>query len=215
MPKRLDIKPGDRYERWTIIGEANKGYGTRRFKCRCDCGNISIVRLTHLRQGVSKSCGCLAKELSTKRATKHGYSSNPLTKVWRDMNRRCFNPKHKRFKDWGGRGITVCEEWRNLETFIKWAKESGYKPGLLLDRIDNDSNYEPSNCRWITMKEQGNNRRNNKLITYRGKTMTQVQWAELINIDPVTLSCRLKRGWSIERSIETPLQTQYSRKAKS
>lgn len=215
MGKRLNIKPGDRYFRWTVMEEAEQGYGTRRFRCQCDCGNISTVRLTHLRQGVSKSCGCLAKELSTERATKHGYSFNPLTKVWRDMKRRCFNPKHKRYKDWGGRGITVCKDWRDLETFIKWAENNGYKPGLLLDRKDNDGNYEPSNCRWTTMKEQANNRRNNKLITYKGVTMTQAQWAEFIGIEPMTLSCRLKRGWPIDKALETPLQTEYSRKVKT
>ena len=211
MPERLEVKPGDRFGRWIVIEEAGQGYGTRRFKCQCDCGNIALTRLTHLRQGVSKSCGCLARELAIERATRHGHSGEPLTQVWNDMKRRCLNPKYRRYKDWGGRGITICAEWLELKNFLLWANDSGYIPGLLLDRINNDGNYEPLNCRWTTMKEQGNNRRDNKLITYKEITRTQTQWAELIGINPMTLYSRLKNGWSLGKALETPLQTQYSR----
>lgn len=209
MGKRLDIKNGTRYGRWTVIEEVAAS-GDRRFKCQCDCGTISSVRLTHLRRGASKSCGCLAAELSTIRATKHGHHYNPLTQAWRDMKRRCINPKHKRYKDWGGRGITICREWLDLEIFLDWAVQNGYKPGLLLDRIDNDGNYEPNNCRWVTMKEQGNNRRDNKLITYKGVTMTQTQWADSLGINPMTLALRLK-NWPLAKALETPRQAKNSR----
>lgn len=208
MPPRLDVKPGDRYGRWVVLEESDQGYGTRRFSCKCDCGTERVVRLTHLRQGLSKSCGCLCKELSTERATKHGHAGSPLYHVWSDMVRRCTNPKHARFKDWGGRGISVCEEWRDLENFLAWANTSGYKEGLSIDRKDNDGNYEPSNCRWSTMREQGNNRRNNRLITHNGKTLTFTQWARAIGIHPMSLTWRLKKGWSLEKALETPSANQ-------
>ena len=204
MPPRLDVKPGDKYGRWSVVCEAERNQRGRRFLCRCACGTERVVRLTHLRQGRSKSCGCLCKELSTERATKHGHAGTPLYQVWCDMVRRCTNPKHTRFKDWGGRGITICEEWLNLENFLAWVGTSGYRPGLLIDRIDNDGNYKPSNCRWVTMKEQGNNRRSNRLITYKGKTQTLAQWAELIGIRPTSLSMRLKNGWPLEKALEIP-----------
>jgi hypothetical protein len=126
------------------------------------------------------------------------------------MHSRCDNPRHKRFNDWGGRGIKICYAWYDFETFKNWAYANGYKKGLLIERNDNDGNYEPTNCRWATMKEQGNNRRNNKRITFNGITMTQTQWANKLGIDPSTLSQRLKT-WSIEKSITTPRQIQYTR----
>jgi len=211
MPAKLTIPSGARYARWVVLGEAARDGSCRRFHCRCDCGAVRMVRLTHLRQGVSKSCGCLSREEATRRATTHGYSKDPVHRVWHDMMRRCHNPKHRRFKDWGGRGIAVCPEWHNFENFRKWALTSDYREGLLIDRIDNDGDYESGNCRWCTMKEQGNNRRNNKILTHAGRTMTQTQWADCLGMNPMTLSYRLRIGWSVRRAIETPVDKRYSR----
>jgi len=122
------------------------------------------------------------------------------------MIQRCENPNTHNYKDYGGRGITVCDEWHNPVVFIDWALANGWEEGLTLDRIDNDGNYEPSNCRWATRKEQQRNRRNNHLITFDGKTQTVVQWAEEVNISPQTLYSRIsKYHWPIERALVEPI----------
>lgn len=212
MPPRIKVMPGERYGRWVIVNEVEfNNAGSRKFICKCDCGTMRAVRLTHLRQGVSKSCGCLGGELSRKRATKHGYAGTALYACWQDMIKRCINPKHKRYKDWGGRGISICKEWMDIESFVKWAQASGYKEELLLERIDNDGNYEPSNCRWATMQEQGNNRRDNRFIAYKGETKTLTQWSRKLGLSSSALSERLKRGWTIQKALETPKQVQFDR----
>lgn len=120
------------------------------------------------------------------------------------MINRCFRTKDKRYKDYGGRGITVCNEWRNsFKAFYAWAIANGYTDELTIDRIDNNGNYEPSNCRWLSLKEQANNRRSNHLVTYDGQTKTITQWSEERNIKKSTLQRRLsKNGWSVKRALE-------------
>lgn len=214
--KKLVIKPGDRYARWVIVEEIKRirgAKGVRNFICVCDCGKKRKVSLSHMRQGLSKSCGCLSVETSTAKATIHGYSFNPLYAVWRDMLRRCLNPKHARFKDWGGRGITVCSDWMNFENFLIWAESSGYKIGLLIERIKNDEGYNATNCRWATMKEQGNNRRNNRLITYLGETLTVTQWADKLKISSSAMGWRLNH-WDLSRALKTPVNLNISKSLK-
>lgn len=131
--------------------------------CLCDCGNTTIVRGYCLRNGHTQSCGCLGREKRLKSATKHGQSETRLYAIWHAMKQRCFNPNHKNYVDYGGRGIKVCEEWKNdFQAFYDWAMANGYEESLSIDRINNDGNYEPQNCRWVTMKEQCNNRRPRK-----------------------------------------------------
>jgi hypothetical protein len=131
----------------------------------------------------------------------HGMRYTRIYNIWRSMRQRCSNSNCIRYSRYGGRGITVCDEWNDFNCFYKWAIATGYKDDLTIDRINTDGNYEPSNCRWATYKEQANNIKTNRLITYDGETKTMTQWAEAIGIKPATLWARLNRGWSIEQAL--------------
>ena len=136
---------------------------------------------------------------------KHGLSKTPLFRTWSNAKSRCYDENSKPFKDYGGRGITVCAEWRNdFHAFYDWAMESGYKRGLTLDRIDNDKGYSPDNCRWSTVKEQANNRRSCRKIEFCGETKTISEWAESIGVRRDTLERRFLNGWSVEKALTTP-----------
>lgn len=160
---------GKRYDRFVVVKEVEphiqpSGQKKRRMLCRCDCGNYKEVRLCYLQNGHAKSCGCL----QTESRIKHRLSGHPLYWVWHAIKQRCYNPKSKVYKDYGKRGITLCGEWQNnVEKFIKWCLKNGWGKGLFIDRIDNDGNYKPNNCRFV---DAGLNNRNKRLLTLRNKS---------------------------------------------
>ena len=123
------------------------------------------------------------------------------------MHERCYCENHQQFKDYGGRGIIICDEWKNdFNSFYEWALNNGYQDNLTIDRINNNGNYEPENCKWSTRKEQSNNQRTNRLLTYNNKTQTVSQWAEEVGLNKHTLQTRISRGWSVEDALCRPVQ---------
>lgn len=209
MPKLIDLT-GKRFGRLTVVAwERNDGTHTY-WKCICDCGKEIITRSGNLRRGATNSCGCLKKdrvrEVLVKRNTSHGQTKTRLYRIWAKIHERCSNPNSKRYADYGGRGIRVCEEWKDFAVFQKWALENGYRDDLTIDRIDNNGSYTPQNCRWVDYKTQNRNRRDNNLVTYKGQTKTLTEWAEQFQIRRTTLANRLKLGWSVEEAISTPVR---------
>lgn len=139
---------------------------------------------------------------------KHGLTKTPLYQTWVNAKSRCFDVNAQAYKHYGGRGITVCDEWKNdFHAFHDWAMANGYKKGLTLERIDNDKGYSPENCRWATVKEQSNNRRSNTYLEFRGEKRTISQWADFLGMHQGTLYKRLKNGWSLERALTTSKRT--------
>lgn len=185
---------GQRFGRLIVI----KRDGTTRSKhtrwlCKCDCGNFTYVSRVSLKNGSTKSCGCLKKEKFTN--YKHGKVNNRLYYIYNGMKARCYNKNHHAYNCYGGRGIKICDKWLEKESgfmnFYNWAINNGYQEGLSIDRIDVNGNYEPVNCRWVTQKVQTNNTRRNVYITYNGETHTLKEWSEILNIPYGTLQDRV------------------------
>lgn len=206
---------GQKFNRLTVISR-DKSKRTRRgtyWLCRCDCGNYTVVDRYKLISGHTKSCGCYQRERSReihRKTIKHNMSKTRIYRVWSSMMDRCFNPNSKERRLYGGRGITVCEEWRDFRNFCKWAYETGYQEDAAygkctIDRIDVNGNYEPSNCRWVDLKAQSRNTRCNVVVDYQGEKHCLSEWAEIKGISYNRLHQRIKSGWTFEQAIETPV----------
>ena len=207
MGKRKDIS-GQRYGRLTVIRDVGVRSGQRILLCKCDCGVEKEIMYCNL-AGSTRSCGCLKATFAIKGSGIR--TGTRLYRIYNHMKRRCYSPNEKVYSYYGGRGITVCDEWlADFEVFKSWALDSGYREDLEIDRIDNDGNYEPSNCRWATRKEQMNNRSGNHVISHEGETHTLTEWAEKVGISPATLSGRVnKNGYSYERALTEPVEVTY------
>lgn len=193
--------------RWQIIGYPVYDSAKERtnLACRCACGTERIVWIRSLADGTSLSCGCLSKEVTGVRSRTHGRSGTKEYAIWRGIKDRCLNPSNHAYRYYGGRGITVCDRWRN--SFENFLADVGLKPpGMSLDRWpNNDGNYEPGNVRWATRKQQANNTSANRLLEMNGRTMNLSAWAEETGISQYNISQRIIRlRWSTERALTTP-----------
>lgn len=213
---------GQRFGRLTVIRIARRNkYKKILWECLCECGNKTEVISSQLKNGQTKSCGCLKRELTSERKTIHGLSHSKIRSIWKNMISRCENPKRKQYKDYGGRGITVCEEWHDLQTFAEWAYTNGFDENAehhqcTLDRIDVNGNYEPSNCRFVDMKVQCRNKRYNHLIEYNGVVKTLAEWSEITGIGRDKIKYREEHGLPLferrnlsESSIKQNLHKQF------
>lgn len=188
---------GEKFGRLTVIGlDESKQTRKTYWICQCECGGIKSARSDSLLCGAIKSCGCMKREQDKVNLgrTTHGQEGTRLYRIWQGAKRRCNDKNSACYDRYGGRGITVCEEWNNsFVPFYEWAINNGYTEELTLDRIDNNGNYEPSNCRWATMQEQSNNRRSNIKITIGNATKTLMQWCEIFEVDYQTVKARYHR----------------------
>ena len=205
MGKFQDLT-GRQFGHWTVLERADNIGEKVAWRCRCDCLKRTerIVLGGSLKSGKSTSCGCVHKEqmMGNKLGTKHGQRHTKLYEVWLSMKQRCSNPKSQYYRLYGGKGVTVCKEWKNFVSFYEWAISNGYKDGLTIERKDSTKGYNPYNCKWATKKEQANNTERNHYITYNGETHTMAQWAEITGMTYETIRKRIKRGWPVERALK-------------
>lgn len=197
---------GQTFGRLTVVEQSGFTKDRKlKWLCECSCGNMHVAVGKDLKSGHTKSCGCYRKEFPNRKT--HGGSKDKLYYVWKSMRERTQRKKCKDYPYYGGRGISVCDEWSDYAKFKEWALNSGYKEGLEIDRENNNGDYCPDNCRWSTRKEQNNNTRANRIITYNGESHTVAQWAEIKNISYSALQHRLDRNWDVEKILTTPMRT--------
>ena len=202
--RKLDIS-GQKFGRLTALYRLHNTKGRTKWLCVCECGNLTEVATNNLTNRHTKSCDCLRKEKAHKHdKTKHGKSNTRLYYIWHNMKNRCCNKNTYNYKYYGERGIVVCDEWLNdFQTFYNWAYENDYNDKLTIDRINVNGNYEPSNCKWSTAKQQARNRRDNKNYTINGETHCLKEWCEILGLNYNTVQTRIcTRGWPIERALE-------------
>lgn len=200
---------GEKFGRLTVIKRDKSVYGRGVcWLCKCECGKECVVLGTYLRNGDTKSCGCLHKDTVSKRMSTHSLSKTRLYRIWNNMKTRCYNPNSDNYKYYGGKGVYICDEWKdNFLNFRNWAVDNGWDENALgqectIDRIDNNKPYCPDNCRWANHIEQCNNQTSNKVFEYNGETHTMSEWARLLNINYSTLKDRIRKGLTFEDAIK-------------
>lgn len=198
-----------KYNRLTVksVNGEVKGKSSTWLNCQCECGSMKVVRFDYLVNGRTKSCGCYRKDNARKQSKKletHRLSNTRLYEIHRAMKRRCYDDRVKKYKNYGAKGIKVCDEWLNsLESFANWSYNNGYNDNLTIDRIDNNGNYEPNNCRWVNQYTQQNNRTNNIQVEYQGKIQNISQWSKELNISYSKLYNRVvKKNMTIENILK-------------
>lgn len=199
---------GKKFGRWTVLERVDREIGDThhtKWLCECDCGTIRQVTQDALLSGNSQSCGCRLGEISVKIHTKHDESYTQLWNVWSGMKSRCYNPNSQCYKDYGARGIRVCDKWLNdYKAFSDWAHANGYVEGLTIDRIDVNGNYEPDNCRWADRITQCNNKRTNVRIEWNGETHTLAEWCRILNLPYKKTHARYRYyGWEPDELFTT------------
>lgn len=208
MPKRSKYPTnlaGMKFGRLTAINPTeNLGNGRVKWLCRCDCGNSVEVLNYNLYNNHTQSCGCLQRERAAELNAMHGMCGTRLHRIWRHMRERCLKEYSKRYCDYGGRGITLCDEWLEFEPFMRWALDNGYADHLTIERINNNKGYSPENCRWATPFEQASNKRSNHLFTIDGVTDTMTNWARAYGINPMLVFDRLHKGWTEYEALTIP-----------
>lgn len=218
MGKKLNINPGDKFNRLTIIKEVEKRKNFRFFLCLCDCGNEKVISMNSIVRGRTKSCGCYCKEIKLlpkpeKRKNTREQFSKVLYSRWSDIKKRCYNKNCRAYKWYGAKGIKVCEEWeKSFNSFYEWSIKNNFEPKLTFDRKDFTGNYEPSNCRLIPLSKQNSNKCSNRFIAYNGETKILDEWAKTLGIKYHTLCGRLNHEWSIQKAFETPVERRFSHK---
>ena len=204
---KLDIKLNDKFGSLTTIDEVERiklpsGQYNRAFLCKCDCGNEKIIRLSHLIRGRIKTCGNCNQ--------KNDLGNAKLYRVWRSMKERCYLSSYIRAERYSQRGIKVCDEWLyNYSNFKEWALINGYDPSLRIDRIDNNGNYQPNNCRFVTNKDNCNNREVTFKVNYQGQEIAFMTLMDKLKINEKhypAIRTRIKRGWKHDKAINTPIK---------
>lgn len=177
--------------------------------CQCDCGKQHIVSRNNLTMGHTKSCGCLVKETASNIMTKHGKRHTRLYNIWCSIKNRCYNPNCKAYKNYGGRGIKMCNEWKHdFNAFCDWALSNGYTKTLSIDRIDNNCGYNPKNCRWANRVEQSNNKSDNRILEFNEQKHTLAQWCKELGLNYHVVYLRIYRHkWDISRALTTPTRS--------
>lgn len=198
---------GKKYGKLTIYDTYINDGRKRKYLCICDCGNEVFSTISNLTSGNTKSCGCLAKETTAARNRTHGHSNERIYNIWSKMLSRCEKEYETSYHRYGGKGVSVCEEWKDFITFYDWSIKNGYSDDLTIDRVDNSGNYCPENCRWTSYKEQARNQSSNILVEYNGETKTLAEWAEIYSLPYKLVHLRYRRyNWNIEKTLKTPIR---------
>lgn len=201
---KLNDLTGKRFGHLTVLHRGDDRVsksGRKRitWDCECDCGNIVNIFADSLIGNKTRSCGCKKQEMRANTCEYEYVHNTRLYGIWNSMKDRCLNKNSVPYKHYGGRGITVCQEWlHDFIAFREWSYSNGYAENLTLDRVDNDGNYSPDNCRWVDRSAQANNRRSNRLLTYNGETHNVTQWASILGISPKTIFSRIYTGKTVE-----------------